>query len=81
MGIYLKGLSDVVPLGLESDDDVHAPLVGLKDSPHQLWGFNGTPEQMTKAGKALFGNAVVFSLIHPDGLPPDYPVFLPAIRK
>ena len=81
VGIYLKGLSGAVPLGLEPDDDFHAPLVGLKDSPHQLWGFGGSPDQMTDVGKALFINAIHFSLTHPDSLPPEYPVYLPAIEN
>ena len=60
VGIYLKPLAGVVPLGLEPAHDDHAPLIAERCD--QLWGFSAGPLAMTASGRNLFVNAVVYGL-------------------
>ena len=76
VGIYLPGMTAVLPLGLEPADKYHAPLLAEEDDCDQLWGFGGPPEQMTAKGRKLFVNAVTYGLTIagrcvPPKTPPD----------
>ena len=71
VGIHLpEPIADVIPLGREPNNKTHYPLIAQKvlvtrvrgKICHQLWGFDGNPRQMTKAGQQLFANAVNFGL-------------------
>jgi len=69
IGEYAPHLSKrVVLLGREPDDPNHYPLV--EESGHILWGFNASPDYMTKTGRSLFLNIIYY--LHP---------FLPAPAK
>ena len=81
VGIHLpEPIADVIPLGREPENKTHYPLIAQKVLAsrvrgkicHQLWGFDGNPRQMTKAGQQLFANAVNFGLSScPDERPVD----------
>ena len=62
VGIYLPGVTAVLPFGREPADKDHAPLLAEEDDCDQLWGFSGPPAQMTAEGRQLFVNAVAYGL-------------------
>jgi hypothetical protein len=56
VGIYLPSPpSNVVLIGREVSDEDHYPIV-LQDGRYLLWGFTGSPKDMTSEGKRLFVN-------------------------
>lgn len=61
VGIYHpEPVASVRPLGREPNSVHHYPLIA--ERCHQLWGFAGTPDEMTATGKDVFINAVDYSL-------------------
>ena len=54
IGIYLpKPPADILLIGREPNDKAHYPIV-RQGSRYVLWGFTGSPAQMTPAGRTLF---------------------------
>jgi Disaggregatase related len=50
---------NVTPFGRKANDQGYYPLVA--EQGHLLWGFTGSPDQMTETGKHLFLNAVILT--------------------
>jgi len=64
IGIYMPSpVAGVTPLGRETDDLNHYPLI-QQDGRYVLWGFNNSPEGMTQTGKDLFVNIVSWLALH-----------------
>lgn len=62
VAIYMPSpLANVLPVGRQSDNDIHYPLIE-EDGRYFLWGFYAGPDSMSQTGKDVFVN-VVWSLI------------------
>jgi serine/threonine protein kinase len=51
-------LPDVIPIGRQSDDLTHYPII-QQTADYLLWGFDAGPEAMTEDGKNLFTNLLI----------------------
>jgi hypothetical protein len=49
-------LREVMPLGRQSDNDTHYPLI--QERRYLLWGYNAGPSAMTDEGRHLFVNVM-----------------------
>ncbi|MGA1825034.1 MAG: right-handed parallel beta-helix repeat-containing protein [bacterium] len=47
----------VLPLGRQSDNATHFPLIA-QDGRYLLWGYGGSPDDMTLSGQSLFINII-----------------------
>ncbi|MCP4112748.1 MAG: hypothetical protein GY749_45675 [Desulfobacteraceae bacterium] len=58
IGIFLSPIpQNVTVLGREPSDNNHYPLV-IENEKYLLWGFTGSPDNMTQTGKSIFINSV-----------------------
>jgi hypothetical protein len=59
--VYLPAPIDgVVALGRQSNNDTHYTII-MQDSRYILWGYYGSPANMTERGKKVFVNTVNFT--------------------
>ena len=73
VGVYLRPLplpAGVVPVGLEPPSKDHSSLI--LEGCRQLWGFSGSPDKMTDAGRDLFVNTVEYGKLF-QCAPPQQP--------
>lgn len=56
-------ISGITPLGRETDDPVHYPII-MQGNRYLFWGFNDGPANMSSKGKKVFLNAI-YTLINP----------------
>jgi hypothetical protein len=50
-------ISGITPLGRETDDPVHYPII-MEGNKYLLWGFNDGPANMSSKGKKVLLNAI-----------------------
>ncbi|MGA1869354.1 MAG: right-handed parallel beta-helix repeat-containing protein [bacterium] len=60
---YTTEKPGVLPLGRQSDNTTHFPLIA-QDGHYLLWGYGGSPDDMTISGQSLFLN-IITSLASP----------------